>query len=360
MITRALLAALLALFPAQQDRFRQWDRNGDGKISREELPERIRRNFDRVDTDGDGFISRKEHEAVAARRRQPPAPEGVKTLKDLPYAETDNPRQRLDLFLPEKPKTEGPLPVIAFIHGGGWRNGSKDVGARRVAPFVATGKYAAASIGYRLSGEAKWPAQIHDCKAAIRWIRAHAKEHNLDPDRIAIWGSSAGGHLVSMLGVGGGIASLEGSLGPHTDVDSRVRCVANWYGPSDLLTMNDKPSRMDHNAPDSPESLLVGGSIQEHKEKARHASPLTHVSSDDATFLIMHGDKDPLVPHDQSVRLEAALKKAGVEVTFVTIKNGGHGFRGEEIDRRMQAFFEKHLLGANVEVSGETIEVAPK
>ncbi len=245
--------------------FQRWDKDGDGRLTREELPEPLRRNFDRVDADGDGFISRGEDAAFRRRMVDRPEPTtggartlpGLRVIADQDYAGTGNPRQTLDLFLPEKRAVDGPLPVIVFIHGGGWRNGSKDGGGRKLAPLLAGGNYAGASIGYRLSGEAQWPAQIHDCKAAIRWIRAHAREYDLDPERIAVWGTSAGGHLVAMLGVSDGVEALEGEIGPHTDQSGAVRAVVDFFGPTEMLTMGDGDGNAAHNAPDSPESILL-------------------------------------------------------------------------------------------------------
>ena len=211
-----------------------------------------------------------------------------------------------------------------------------------------------------MSGEVVWPAQIHDCKAAVRWIKAHAGKYNLDPDRIAVWGSSAGGHLVAMLGATADVPDLEGNLGSHTDQTSRVACVVDWFGPSELLRMNDEPGGMDHLAAGSPESQLIGCPITENEDKARAVSPVTYVSKGDSPHLIMHGDKDRTVPHDQSVRLAAALEKAGVPCTFVTIKGAGHGgFRNPEVHKRIRLFLEKYLLGADVTVSAEAIENTP-
>jgi acetyl esterase/lipase len=282
-------------------------------------------------------------------------PEGIVAKRDIPYAGTDNPKQRLDIYLPEKPAEDGPLPVVVWIHGGGWRGGDKAGGLGRVAEYVAPGHYAGISVGYRLSGEAIWPAQIHDCKAAIRWIRANAKEHGLDPDRIGVWGSSAGGHLVAMLGVSGEVEALEGALGNHTDQSSRVQCVADYFGPSELLTMDDFKSNITHNAPDSPESRLIGGPIQENKQATRAASPVSYVSKDDPPMLIVHGTRDMLVPFNQSEVLTARLKAAGVDVTFVAVEGAGHGGFPPEAEKRVRSFFDKHLRGHEVEVSEETI-----
>ncbi len=280
---------------------------------------------------------------------QPTVPEGVRVEKDIPYAGTKNPRQTLDLLLPKTPNGGKPLPVIVNIHGGAFRSGDKSMGVREVADLVESGDYAAASINYRLSGEATWPAQIHDVKAAIRWIRANAAKYGLDPDRIGVIGASAGGHLAAMLGTGGGVADLEGDVGPHRGVSGRVRCVVDQFGPSDLLTMSDYPGRIDHNAPDSPESLLIGGAIQAHKDKARAASPITYVTAEDPPFLIFHGSEDPLVPFNQSERLAQALKAAGVSCTFVKVTGAGHGgFRSPEVGRRIRQFLDKHLRDQSV------------
>ncbi len=283
-------------------------------------------------------------------------PENVRAELNIPYAGTENPRQMLDLYLPSKPAADKPLPVVVWIHGGAWLGGNKSSGRGMLLPLVASGNYAGVSVAYRLSGEATWPAQIHDCKAAIRWVRAHAKQYNLDADHIGVWGSSAGGHLVAMLGTSGGVKQLEGTLGKHLDHDSRVTCVVDYFGPSDMLTMGKYPSQMKHDAPDSPESKLLGGPVQEMKEAARSASPTSYVSKDDPPFLIVHGDKDPLVPHNQSVRLAAGLRKVGVDVTFITIRGGGHGgFRSPELTGRVHRFFDKHLRGQDVEISAEAI-----
>ena len=293
-----------------------------------------------------------------ATAQRPRLPDSIEVRLDQPYAGTDNPRQMLDLLLPKQRTSDKPLPVIAYIHGGAWRAGNKSGGLRRVTPFVESGKFVGVPIGYRLSGEATWPAQIHDCKAAIRWLRANADSLRIDANRIGVMGSSAGGHLVAMLGTSGDVKDLEGKLGSHTSVSSRVACVVDEFGPTNFLTMNDFPSRIDHLAPTSPESLLIGGAITEHKDKVRHASPLTYVSKDDPPFLIIHGTKDPLVPYNQSVILDAALKKAGVDVYLQTISEGQHGgFRSRELARRTRLFFEKHLLSGDVQIPTTPLKV---
>jgi acetyl esterase/lipase len=268
-------------------------------------------------------------------------PDSIKVEKDIPYAGTKDPRQTLDLYLPKAPKGDKPLPVVVNIHGGAWKAGDKSMGAREVADLVEGGEYAGASIHYRLSGQAKWPAQIYDCKSAIRWIRANAKTYNLDPDKIGVIGASAGGHLVAMLGLTDGKAELEGDVGPHAGLSSRVACVVDEFGPTEFLAMGSF-----HDAENSPESELIGGAIQENQDQSRAASPTTYVAKGAPPFLILHGTKDPLVPFSQSEKLAAALKKAGVECYLVPVTNAGHGgFRSLEVPRRIRQFFDKHLLG---------------
>jgi len=295
------------------------------------------------------FLGGPFSEAQQARRPQPRIPEGVTVQRNLDYAGTGNPCQQLDLYLPKQRKGDGPLPVVCWIHGGGWQQGDR-ANANRIHALVASGEYAGVSIGYRLSSEAQWPAQIHDCKAAIRWVRAHADEHGLDPDRIAAWGSSAGGHLVAMLGTTHGNAGLEGKIGPHLDHSSELRCIINYYGPADLLSMNRQAppeAKFDHDAPNSPESRMLGGALQHVPGKARNASPLFHVSADDEAFLIVHGTQDLLVPYAQSVAFEKKLERAGVKAVFLTVDGGGHGagFGGPVVKSYVRRFLEIHLHG---------------
>ena len=354
--------------PSAAEAFKKMDANGDGKLTREELPERMRGNFDRVDADKDGIISRDEHLAVVKRRTgaetkgaAAKSPEGVEAHLELPYAGTDNPRQRLDLYLPKQRKTDKPLPLIVFIHGGGWRNGDKAGGGGKVASFVQSGEFAGASIGYRLTGEAQWPAQIHDCKAAIRWLKAHAKEHGLDPEKIAVWGTSAGGHLVSHLGTSGDVPELEGKLGAHLDQSSRVTCVVNFFGPENFLTMVRQPSTIDRTqGTDYPEALLLGGPVLERETVAREASPVTHVSKGDAPFFTAHGTKDPLVPFAQAEEIHAALQKAGVQSLLQEMTDGGHGFQSPVLDDRIRKFLDLHLRGIQTEIVTPSIAIQGK
>jgi acetyl esterase/lipase len=282
---------------------------------------------------------------------QPPAPkrpnrasvpDNVRALRDLPYVRDGHERQKLDLYLPKD--AGGPLPLVIWIHGGGWQNGSKD--GCPALPLTQRG-FAVASLNYRLSGHAVFPAQIEDCKAAVRWLRANAKEHGLDHDRFGVWGSSAGGHLVALLGTSGDVKEWE-TVGEHRDVSSRVQAVCDWYGPTDLLQMDrqakESGGRAFHDAANSPESKLIGGPIQERREQAAKANPIVYVTRDDPPFLIAHGDADPAVPVGQSRLLEATLKAAGVDVTLYIVAGGGHGGWSDPKPRELvEQFFVKVL-----------------
>lgn len=260
------------------------------------------------------------------------------TFRDLAYVAGRHERQKLDLYLPKEGTN---LPLIINIHGGAFRAGTKEDGVPLL--YLAQG-YAVASINYRLSQHAIFPAQIEDCKAAVRWLRAHAAEYRLDPGRFAAWGSSAGGHLAAMLGTTGDTKEFD--VGAHLDQPSRVQAVVDYVGPTDFLQMDaHRPANgMLHDPANSPESQLIGGAIQENKDKAVRANPITYVTPGDPPFLICHGDADPLVPVHQSILLEAALEKAGVPVTLYTVPGAGHGgFRDPKVPEMTRAFLAKYL-----------------
>ncbi|MES2598557.1 MAG: alpha/beta hydrolase [Verrucomicrobiota bacterium] len=276
-----------------------------------------------------------------------PAPEGYIAVRNLDYSGQDNPRQKLDLYLPEKPPGKL-LPLIAYVHGGGWEGGTKD-DAGVTLHFIKQGGYAGASIGYRLTNEAHWPSQVYDVKAALRWLKAHSKDHGIDPDRIALFGISAGGHLVSLLGTSYGVKELEGDVGKSGDTVRPV-CVANFCGPANFLTFYGKGSSIDADRPGSAIAKLFGGPMSKHLEEARSASPVTYVTKDDPPFLHMHGTADSLVPYAQAEEFDAALDKAGVSSTLLTGKDAPHVFFSKDLIDKMQTFFDKHLQGKPGEV----------
>lgn len=278
---------------------------------------------------------------------QPPrqrVPAGAKVHANLEYLADGHERHRLDLYLPEK--AEGPTPLIVWIHGGAWLGGSKDGGVMAL-PFVEKG-YAVASINYRLSQHALFPAQIEDCKSAIRWLRMNAKTYNLNPERFGVWGASAGGHLAALVGAAGGAPEFEGK-GAEANQSSRVQAVVDFFGPTDVTQMQAHAlpgSRMQHDSPDAPEARLIGGPVQENVEKAQRANPVKYVGKDAPPFLIVHGEQDPLVPCHQSELLYEALKRAKCDVTFYKIAGAGHGgpeFNSVMARAMVEAFFDKHL-----------------
>lgn len=279
--------------------------------------------------------------AAQANKSGATLPAGARVIKDIAYVIDGHARQKLDLYLPAKGNN---FPLIVWIHGGAWREGSKD---NTRATWLLDEGYAVASVNYRLSQHASFPAQLEDCKAAIRWLRANAAQHGYDGNRIGVWGASAGGHLVALLGVTGDVKEFD--KGANLQVSSRVQAVCDFFGPTDLTKMNEQAGargRMDHDLPDSPESQLIGGPVQQNKEKAARANPLTYISKGDAPFLILHGDQDNLVPSGQSELLHAALSKAQLQSTLHVVKGAGHGgaeFETPEVRAMVKRFFAQHL-----------------
>ena len=267
-------------------------------------------------------------------------PEGVRLESDVVYRRVDGHQLALDLYWHEE--AVEPEPLIVWVHGGAWRGGNKQ-SCQHVLPMLTQG-FAVASISYRLSQHAIFPAQIEDCKAAIRWLRAHADQYHLDSGRVGVWGASAGGHLVALLGTAGDKSEWE--QGDHLEQSSRIQAVCDWFGPSDFLRMDDTSGTKDHDASDSPESQLIGAPIQENPDKVAYANPITYVTPDDPPFLIMHGDQDRTVLPNQSELLHQALEAAGVDTTLIIVEGEGHGFGNRSkaaVLRPPMDFFRQHL-----------------
>jgi acetyl esterase/lipase len=260
-----------------------------------------------------------------------PAADGVRLLPGVPYAAIPGVRPlELDLWLPDG---DGPFPTVLFLHGGGWRAGSRHTVGPMYAgqdptPFerLAQAGIAVAAADYRLSGEAVWPAQLNDAKAAVRWLRARAGDVGVDPSRIAAWGESAGGHLASMLGLTAGDPALEGDVGV-TGPSSAVVTVVAWYAPSDLVGFVADAGG-DPDDASTREALLLGGTAVSRPDVAAQASPVVHVSSAAPPFLLAHGLADGLVPCAQSERLYGALVEAGAEAELDLHPDADHMWRG--------------------------------
>lgn len=270
------------------------------------------------------------------------------TLLDADYAGQGRADQALDLYIPAGP---GPFPLLIHIHGGGWRSGEKGGGqsVSQVRARMHAMGYAFATINYRLSGAAQWPAQIQDCQAAVRWLRANAAQYRLDPDRFAAWGTSAGGHLAAMLAVASDVPEFEDAALGNAGVSSRVQAVVDWYGPTNLLTMDDDGSPacenpMQHDAPGSPETLMLGCTPSGCPARAQAASPISYVTPDDPPFLIMHGTNDCTVPTEQSRRMAEALLTGWVKCALRSVGGEGHGgpgFNAAETAQVMDDFLER-------------------
>jgi acetyl esterase/lipase len=272
---------------------------------------------------------------------------------DIPYAEKSS-AQKLDIYLPNT--GDGPFPVLATIHGGAWMFGDK--GDDHNFPFLEGLKrgYAVVCINYRLSGEAHFPSQIYDCKAAIRYLRTNAAEYHLDGSHIGAWGASAGGHLAALLGTSTRVRGLEdpSMKNSRTRLSSKVQAVVIWYGPiEDFLKMDEQlvESGMgtpDHSSEDSPESKLLGRKITSVPALVKFASPMTYIRPKVPPFLIQHGLKDSIVPVKQAIHFAVQMEKvAGQDrVTLEILKDADHGdplFETPKNLKRVLDFFDLHL-----------------
>jgi acetyl esterase/lipase len=265
---------------------------------------------------------------------RPVLPPDALRYQNVPYVAGGHERQKLDLYLPGNRQN---TPLIIWVPGSSFQLGRQE----DQVPFEYLFQgYAVARIGYRLSQEALFPAQIEDCKAAVRWLRWNADLFSLNPERFGAWGESAGGHWAALLGTTGHLTAFE--VGENLDISSQVQAVVAYFGPAYFLQLDAQG--LAHNTPDAPESMLVGGPIQELKDQVAQANPMTYVTASAPPFLIVHGDSDAHVTQHQSERLAAALKKAGVPVTLCTAKSAGHGgFTDPEVHSLTRVFLATHL-----------------
>ncbi len=273
----------------------------------------------------------------------------VPSFSDVAYANISS-AEKLDLYIPTG---EGPFPVVILVHGGAFLMGDKAAGdaTTGIDQLLSQG-FAVASVNYRLSGEAKAPAQIQDIKAAVRFLRANAKDYKLNPEKFGAWGGSAGGSLVSLLGTSCGVTELEGAELGNAEQSSCVQAVVDWFGPIDFLQMDAQftgtSCPVNHDAADSPESQLVGGPIQENVDAVKLVNAMTYITSDDPAYFIQHGTADCNVPPQQSQLFYDALSSTiGVDKVTLTLLDGaGHGgsqFTTEENLNLVIDFFNMNL-----------------
>lgn len=264
--------------------------------------------------------------------------------KDIVYGTGGGKDLKLDLARPMH--SNGLLPAIVYIHGGGWQGGSREMYRYDLEQAAKRG-YVAVTVSYRLTdpdshGKAKqpFPAQIEDVKCAVRWLRANAEKYHVDPNRIGATGGSAGGHLSLMLGVLGESQKFEGN-GGHAGVSSRVQAVVNYFGPTDLTHLAASSKRVA-----AILDVLLNGPPEQQSTSYRAASPITYVSKDDPPILTVHGTADPIVPVDQATEFDAAMKKAGASHTLMLMEGEGHGFKPAADKKARETtfkFFDEHL-----------------
>ena len=266
----------------------------------------------------------------------------MRVIKDVEYASIGDRSLGLDLYVPKNNSVDG---IIVWIHGGAWRSGSKD--KVPVLGFVEKG-WAIASVDYRLSGEARFPAQIHDIKAAIRFLRAKSDAYGLRTDNVIIIGSSAGGHLAALAGVTNGDKYLEGSVGGFRNESSEIQGIISLYGASNLTTILNQSTPHGLSVRVPALDLFIGGQPDVLVEETRLASPVFHVDANDPPLLMIHGDQDPQMPINQSHELEGKYESVGASVIFEALhgaKHGGSMFYDTERMDRMNRFLTK-IIGS--------------
>ena len=246
--------------------------------------------------------------------------------EDINYAGNNHEYNNMDIYLPELNKEI--YPVVITIYGSAWKSNRKKAGnnikKKLIKPLLDSG-FAVVSINHRSSSDATFPAQIHDVKASIRFIRANANKYSFDQNFIGITGSSSGGHLSAMAGTTSHVNLMNGNIGDYVEFESHVDAVVDWFGPTNFLIMDECGSRIIHNNSDSPESLLIGNPIQDYKKDVMLANPITYINKRTPPFLIIHGMLDLTVPPCQSKVLHEALIENNLESNLILIKDGKHG-----------------------------------
>lgn len=270
----------------------------------------------------------------------PAAGADFRKVSDIPFAVADGHELRLDIYVPNG--VDRP-PLIVYVHGGAWRADSKE--SMPLAALIAQG-FAVASVDYRLSPVAQFPAQIHDIKAAIRFLRAKQSEYGYDAGVLTISGSSAGGHLAALVGVTNGNKELEGDLGDYRDQSSDVQAIVDYYGASNFLTILKQSTPHGIGVRVPALQLLLGAQPEDTPDLAKLASPLFQVDPSDPPLLLLHGDQDPQMPINQSHELHGAYKAAGLPVRFEVLHGAGHGggrFYDDHSTKVVTTFLDEHV-----------------
>ncbi len=279
----------------------------------------------------------------------------VTFFEDIPYGSAGGETLLLDMLAPD-PRPAGALPALVWIHGGGWESGDKRGGfSETFGPMLARAGFVFFSVNYRLSDQAIFPAQLHDVKAAVRWVRANADALGIDPDRIGVWGHSAGGHLAALVGTTGDLPELEGESG-SPNVSSRVHAAMPLSPATDFRII---PGGWSSVEPRRATEKLVGGRLEERAELVVLANPVAHIRLGTPPFLIVHGAADGVVPVEQAIALAEALQSNRCEVTIDVLPGADHWFaspsRGvstpdalDAIGRLAIAFFTAHLGAAPI------------
>ena len=336
---------------------KRFDKDKDGIIQKSEVTGLLKQNFDRFDKNSNDKLDQNELAELAkvlgnlrnkdrerARQNRKPVPDSLIRETDIAYREGDSEKWKLDIVYP-KEESDTPRPAIVFIHGGGWSSGDKAIGIFDRLPVTYAQKgYVCISVNYRFLQECPMTGCIADCKNAVRWLRANAKKYNVDPKRIGAFGNSAGAHLVSMLGLAGADAKLEGD-GPYQDYSSAVQAVCcaatptnfpNWFGKEvNLEKVNPRLT-----------SMFGKGDVKKVIDAAKQCSPITHVKPGGVPFLVVHGINDKTVPIFQGDSFVEAMKEAKIDVTYLRYKGSGHGVFGQNGKKNypaMEEFFERTL-----------------
>lgn len=295
-----------------------------------------------------GFPAAEElPEGAAAMELQDTLGYWVRFLPGIEYACRDGERLHVHLLLPSDPDPERRFPLVVFVQGSAWHR--QDIFGHLAHMFRLSERgFAVALAEYRPSETAPFPAQMQDVKTAVRFLRKNAQTYRIDPERVGLWGDSSGGHTVLMAGF---TADREPDTSLYGEESAGVRCIVDWYGPTDIARMNCAPSTQDHTGPDSPEGFLIGRkNVLESPDLAAATVPMNYLRQEIPTppVLILHGDRDELVPFDQSCRLYEALRSMGREVELYKLKGAGHGWGGFHSPEALEIsflFLEKHLKG---------------